>query len=144
MPDKIEKILDFTSSKADGGTWKELDITEYVETLLGSGEKRLSIIFEGMVVGSKNMTNIHSKESEYKPQLVFSNETIKSAEDLFIKVSVGTAPVLPGTVTVTYSDDSTAQVPVAWDEVLPEQYERENQFTVRGYIEEENCRLSHM
>ncbi len=39
MPDKGEKSLIFSSSISDGGTWKELDITDYVETLLNSGKR---------------------------------------------------------------------------------------------------------
>ena len=136
MPDKGEKILDFSSSISDGGTWKELDITDYVETLLNSGEKRLSIVFEGVKVGSKNYTNIHSRETDYKPQLVFDNETVKSAEDIFVKVPVGTAPALPETVKVTYSDNTTADAAVVWDEIPAVKYEKEGQFTVCGYIEE--------
>ena len=87
-PDKVGKILDFTSSIADGGSWKELDITDYMETLLESGTQRLSIIFEGVEIGSKNYTNIHSRETDYKPQLVFDNESVKTVENVFVKVPV--------------------------------------------------------
>ncbi|MZQ83846.1 family 43 glycosylhydrolase [Paenibacillus sp. 5J-6] len=45
------------------------------------------------------------------------------------------APVLPGTVTVTYNDATTAQKPVQWDAVHPSQYKTVGSFNVNGTVD---------
>lgn len=49
-------------------------------------------------------------------------------------VPVGTAPFLPPTVRVVYSDGSDAFLPVTWDAVNPSQYATAGQFTVNGAV----------
>ena len=46
-----------------------------------------------------------------------------------------TAPVLPGTVTVTYNDATTAQKPVQWNAVNPSQYKTVGSFNVNGTVD---------
>lgn len=46
-----------------------------------------------------------------------------------------TAPVLPGTVTVTYNDATTAQKPVQWNAVNPSQYKAIGSFNVNGTVD---------
>ncbi|MDD6396479.1 MAG: leucine-rich repeat protein [Firmicutes bacterium] len=50
---------------------------------------------------------------------------------------VGTAPVLPETVTVKLSNDTTAQAKVTWEAISPESYAQVGQFTVNGTIDAE-------
>ncbi|MDR6884773.1 discoidin domain-containing protein [Bacillus sp. 3255] len=44
------------------------------------------------------------------------------------------APILPGTVTVTYKDATTAQEPVTWDAVHPSKYAAAGNFSVNGAV----------
>src|SRR5690606_3585483 len=61
---------------------------------------------------------------------------VESAELVEVTTAAGTAPELPGTVTVTYADGSTGELPVAWDEVDPDSYAVAGQFEVAGDLGE--------
>ncbi|MGI2298186.1 S-layer homology domain-containing protein [Paenibacillus sp. GXUN7292] len=52
-----------------------------------------------------------------------------------VETTKGTAPVLPSSVVVTYSDGSTANAAVVWEAIQPSDYEAEGAFTVSGTVE---------
>ena len=61
-------------------------------------------------------------------------ETITAIDPVSAATVVGTAPVLPATVTVKYSDNSTAQKDVVWDDIASSQYAQAGTFDVQGTV----------
>jgi xyloglucan-specific exo-beta-1,4-glucanase len=61
--------------------------------------------------------------------------TISSIEDTTATTTVGIAPTLPSTVIATYTDGTTADVAVTWDEIDESSYAEEGTFTVYGAVE---------
>ncbi len=57
---------------------------------------------------------------------------IVSIDDVFIETVVGTAPILPTTVTVKYADNTSGRITVTWDAIDPASYARAGSFTVEG------------
>src|SRR5690606_34118735 len=53
-----------------------------------------------------------------------------------VTTPAGTAPELPDTVTVTYADGSTGELPVTWDDVDPDSYAVAGEFEVDGDLGE--------
>ncbi|WP_159886748.1 S-layer homology domain-containing protein [Paenibacillus puerhi] len=51
-----------------------------------------------------------------------------------IVTEAGIAPVMPTVVSAVYSDSSTQQLPVAWDNIDPSQYAAPGSFTVEGTV----------
>ena len=62
-------------------------------------------------------------------------KTIESVkEPAEVKTAAGTAPVLPETVEVVYSDKTTGTETVVWDAVTEDQYAEAGNFTVNGKV----------
>lgn len=62
-------------------------------------------------------------------------KTIESVkEPAEVKTTAGTAPVLPETVEVVYSDKTTGTETVVWDAVTEDQYAKAGSFTVNGKV----------
>ena len=64
-----------------------------------------------------------------------AGKEIKSIADAKISTTVGTAPVLPTTVTATYDDKSTGEVKVTWEKIKAEKYAKTGTFEVSGTVE---------
>lgn len=60
---------------------------------------------------------------------------ITAIEPSSVQTQTGKAPKLPETVTVTYADKNTANLPVVWDQIPPENYQTQGSFHVSGYVE---------
>jgi hypothetical protein len=58
-----------------------------------------------------------------------------SVQPVSVTTTVGTAPVLPATVSVTYSDNTTKSAAVQWEEIAPEKYAQAVSFEVTGTVE---------
>jgi len=65
---------------------------------------------------------------------------IISIEPIEIVTQVGKAPELPTVVTAVYSDGSTAELGVVWEEIDPAQYQEPGTFTVEGIVEGTNLK----
>jgi uncharacterized C2H2 Zn-finger protein len=61
-----------------------------------------------------------------------SGAAVKIVSPVNVTTYLGIAPVLPGTVTAELDDGSTAQLPVTWDAVDPDDYAQLGEFTVGG------------
>jgi len=61
--------------------------------------------------------------------------TIISIDEVSVTTKVRTAPVLPKEVTARYSDGSSRNVAVIWDEIDPSMYAKTGTFTVEGTVE---------
>ena len=60
--------------------------------------------------------------------------TIVSVQPVSVTTTVGTAPVLPVAVTVTYSDNTAKSAAVQWEEIAPEKYAQAGSFNVTGTV----------
>ena len=70
--------------------------------------------------------------SKYLAVDAFVLKPISHVEPAAVETALGTAPVLPETVTVGYGAQETAVYPVVWDAVTEDQYGRPDTFTVSG------------
>ncbi|MBR6528030.1 MAG: Ig-like domain-containing protein [Lachnospiraceae bacterium] len=61
-------------------------------------------------------------------------DTISSVADVTAECEVGSAPVLPATVEVTYASGKTAQMGVTWEKINPNNYVAEGTFEVKGTL----------
>ena len=59
---------------------------------------------------------------------------IVAVKNAAVVTATGNLPILPSKVTVLYSDDSTSEVPVVWEQVTQQQVERSGQFNIEGTV----------
>jgi len=59
---------------------------------------------------------------------------VESVDTVEVTTQVGVAPELPATVTVTYADGSTGELPVTWAPVDPASYAAPGEFDVVGEV----------
>lgn len=64
-----------------------------------------------------------------------TSKTITKLDPESVTTPAGSAPTLPAKVKATYSDGSTADVPVTWDAVAADKYAQPGTFTVNGTVE---------
>ncbi|MFQ9509961.1 MAG: Ig-like domain-containing protein [Lachnospiraceae bacterium] len=123
------------SNIMDNGNILEIDITDYVKR---SGKTEFSFligVFNNGIFASGDNSGFDfaSKESSNAPVMEISNVYEKSVEAVEVTTQAFEAPVLPETVTVTYSNDTTKEVNVHWNAIDPNLYSQEgNVFTVEG------------
>ncbi|MDO5729920.1 MAG: Ig-like domain-containing protein [Actinomycetaceae bacterium] len=60
--------------------------------------------------------------------------TVSTVVNPTVTTDVGTAPELPATVSVTWSNGDVTDEPAVWEEIAPEKYAAEGQFTVNGTV----------
>jgi arabinogalactan endo-1,4-beta-galactosidase len=75
--------------------------------------------------------NVFRAVSQDRPEVI---ATPKSVEVVAVSTWVGLAPSLPGSVQVTYSDDSVRPTAVLWDDIGADSYAAAGTFTVAGTI----------
>ena len=122
---------------ANNDSWLEIDITEYVKGLDLAQQPNIAFrVSAATVMQNQPEFRFYSRASGYKPQIVFVNDgvTVTDIESPSVRTVAGVAPVLPATVTVTYSDSSTEDKAVQWEAVDPASYADEGSFAVLGAI----------
>lgn len=70
------------------------------------------------------------------PSLLLSDAYPKSIEAVNVDTMIGTAPQLPESVNVTYSDGSVRKAAVAWNDVEESNYAAEGSFQVQGRLKD--------
>ena len=95
-------------------------------TLPGDAKPGIYEVVAG--VGSTVATVTFEVKEETSPVIV-------SIDEVNVTTEAGTAPVLPAEVTARYSDGSSRDVAVVWDEIDPSQYATAGIFTVEGTVE---------
>lgn len=66
---------------------------------------------------------------------LYEGKDIKSIDGTVVSTEVGTAPILPVRVQVTYENDEKGTAYVSWEPVDPSQYAKKGSFTVAGIVE---------
>ncbi|WP_208586778.1 Ig-like domain-containing protein [Gracilibacillus suaedae] len=61
---------------------------------------------------------------------------ITTIDNVTTWTTIGNAPSLPDTVTAKYGDGEKREVEVIWDDISPEQYDKEGDFVVEGTVEQ--------
>ncbi|MFX3635382.1 MAG: Ig-like domain-containing protein [Candidatus Pristimantibacillus sp.] len=67
-------------------------------------------------------------------------KSIVAVKSIAVATKVGTLPILPAQVSLLYSDESTKEVPIAWDTVTPNQVAEAGNFVVEGSVTETTIR----
>ena len=71
-------------------------------------------------------------ETALAPALVLSDVYATEVKAIAVETAIGTAPALPETATLLYSDGSEKTISVQWPAIDPALYNREGSFTVTG------------
>jgi beta-galactosidase len=69
-----------------------------------------------------------------KAEAIVTVYDLSNIETYSTVVPVGTAPALPVTARVVFTDGITQKVPVAWEKINPEQFQKAGQLSVNGVI----------
>ncbi|WP_051348763.1 glycoside hydrolase family 2 TIM barrel-domain containing protein [Peribacillus kribbensis] len=87
------------------------------------GGKKLSYTIHGRVKGTAE-----------KAEAVVSVYDVKKIEEYHTAVPTGTAPSLPDSVKVLYTDGITQLQPVSWERISSQQYQKPGEISVEGYV----------
>lgn len=101
---------------------------QIINNTTGAKLSDLSVLPEVTYKDSNGNTSMY--EAGDGPEIA----TVTKVDPLSINTTVGTAPILPTTVTATMSDGTTQSVAVTWDNVDANQYAAAGTFTVTGTI----------
>lgn len=103
--------------------WDRIDAEQYA--------KAGTFTVTGSVAGTdlQAIATVHVKESPAQTPY------ITSLLPVFVETVVGTPPAMPSVVTATYSNLSTVQVSVVWDQIDASLYSKVGSFTVKGAVE---------
>ena len=120
LPSRIKMTLDTGDTRAVDVTWKMPDKQAYSARNGGTLEVEGTVEdWNGIVVAHVTVT----------PAAIASASVLDS-----VTTQAGTAPELPETASVMWSNGDTSNEPVAWDEIDPEQYLESGTFEVSGVV----------
>ena len=136
---KDKKIV-YTDIRDNHDNIIELDVTNWVKQAYATdGQTEFSFLmvtdyFGEYANGDNGGFDFASKESDGKmaPTMVLSNIYETGIQAVSVSTPAGKPPVLPETVTVSYSNGEEKSVTVEWDRIAPALYESEGSFTVFG------------
>ncbi len=118
----------------------ELDVTDWVKKAYAeNGQTKFSFLmltdyFGEYANGDNGGIDFASREASgmMEPTIVLSNVYEMKVDAVSVSTSAGKKPVLPETVTVTYSNEETKSVTVEWNSINPANYQTEGTFVVYG------------
>ena len=121
----------------------ELDVTDWVKKAYAeNGQTKFSFLmltdyFGEYANGDNGGIDFASREASgmMEPTIVLSNVYEMKVDAVSVSTSAGKKPVLPETVTVTYSNEETKSVTVEWNSINPANYQTEGTFVVYGKAE---------
>jgi len=93
----------------------------------------------GLVTGKKPgkaIITATTKDGSYTDtaEVTVTEKVIEKIYDSNVTTEAGTAPTLPTTVKVKYSDGTEGEVPVTWEAVSPNSYATAGNFEVKGSV----------
>ncbi len=125
LPATVILVYSDNSTTSAAVQWAEIAPEQYAQT----GSFNVTGTVEGTAIEATATVTVTSAGTE--PE----EPTIASIQPVSVTTIAGTAPVLPATVTVIYSDDTTTSAAVQWAEIAPEQYAQTGSFIVTGTVE---------
>ena len=99
----------------------------------GAHEQAGTFTVNGAIPG--NLAPITATVTVIEPETEAPELVATAIAPTEVTTTVGTAPVLPATVSVTWSDDSVTDEAVTWEEIDAAQYATVGEFVVTGTIE---------
>lgn len=135
-----DKKIVYTDIRDNHENIVELDVTDWVKkAYVQTGQTDFSFLmmtdyFGEYPIGDNGGIDFASKEAPGKmaPTMVLSNVYETKVEAASVSTPSGKKPVLPETVTVTYSNEETKDVTVTWNAMNPASYQTEGTFVVYG------------
>ena len=135
-----DKKIVYTDIRDNHEDIVELDVTDWVKKAYAkNGQTSFSFLmvtdyFGEYTTGDNGGIDFASKEAAGKmaPTIVLSNVYETKVEAVSVSTPAGKKPVLPETVTVTYSNEETKNVTVEWNSINPASYQTEGTFVVYG------------
>ena len=122
LPATVTVTYSDNTTKSAAVQWKEIAPEKYAQ----AGSFNVT----GMVAGTAMLATAAVTVTDEGTQP--EEPTIVSIQPVSVTTTVGTAPVLPAAVTVTYSDNTTKSAAVQWEEIVPEKYAQAGSFNVTG------------
>ncbi len=122
LPASVMVVWSDGSQKSANITWDEIPETDYAQ-----GGKTFQV--NGTVDGTDLTVTVDVKVVEAAP-------TVEAIEATTVETYVGTAPKLPESIKVTWSDGTTTDEKVTWMEVPASSYTKEGTVSVSGTLED--------
>lgn len=131
LPDKVSFLLAIDGSNLPG---YNPDNSGFDAFSTEGAAKAFELYQEGkLTLPAGHDQNMDAKT--LAPKIVFTNVYETGYEDINLEVEAGTAPTLPETVTINYSNGSSKDVSVNWPTVDPNLYSKAGVFEVVGYAD---------
>ena len=119
LPEEVEVTYSDGSVKKAAVTWEAVDASQYATA--GS-----TFTVSGTLEGVEGLAA--------SAEVTVGDAVVSSIEDATVETVAGTAPTLPATVKVTWSDGSTTDEAVTWEAVDASKYAQAGSFTVNGTV----------
>ena len=119
LPATVEVRYDDKTSGSAPVTWEEVDPADYAQP----GTFTVGGTVEGTDLPAEVTVTV--EEAPAVPEGV---------EDVAVTTQAGTAPELPATVEVTWSDGDVTEEAVVWEDLDPSDYAEDGTFTVEGAL----------
>lgn len=117
-----------------------IDVSGIVENAVESGKDTVSFEFSIDTMVQDNLIDFvstRSTDGSVKPTLAAWTNQIESVREAVVQTTIGKAPKLPDTVTVSLIDGTTREMEAEWDEIDPSSYAGVGGFTVSGVLRDE-------
>ena len=121
LPASVMVVWSDGSQKSADVTWDNIPEEDYAQA-----GKTFQV--DGTVEGTDLTVTIDVKVVQAAP-------AVEAVEATTVETYVGTAPKLPESVKVTWSDDTTTEEKVSWVEVPASSYSKEGTVSVSGTLE---------
>ncbi|HJC46495.1 MAG TPA: discoidin domain-containing protein [Candidatus Lachnoclostridium pullistercoris] len=121
---------DHDSYKADSRQAFSGKVVAIVQSTKKAGEFTVTAEADGLEGTSVTVSTEPEESESVGDKTVYSYEI---ARNYYVKT--GNMPELPETLTVTYTDQTTAEEPVEWETITQDQIEKVGTFQVRGTLE---------
>ncbi|MCR8632675.1 S-layer homology domain-containing protein [Paenibacillus radicis (ex Xue et al. 2023)] len=122
MPTVVTAVYNNNTTQQLGVVWDNIAVSQYAS----AG----SFTVQGTVTSTtyKALANITVTAADIPVPVIVNIQPIS------ITTKAGAAPVLPTVVTAVYSNDTTRQLAVTWDQIVASQYASAGSFTVQGAV----------
>lgn len=112
-------------------TYKEAcDLLDTAETTKNANDIKAAADFIDMLPNCPEKPDLFARLNT-----ITTPKNIEKIEPITVITKAGQAPSLPTVVTAVYSDNTSVELPVEWDEIDSSKYQEPGTFTVEGKVE---------